>query len=118
MAEYWDNDILAYRRTKVISSEEQKSIKILAKSIIDALSESFNADTSDVSWAKSVIDNCVNPVANDNTGLTTVIYRMEQYLAEHPMNKGSVLAYKQPTRGIERLLCHCCPGSENGNITR
>ena len=81
MAEYWDNDILAYRRTKVISSEEQKRIKTLAKSIIDALSESFNADTSDVSWAKSVIDNCVNPVANDNTGLTTVIYRMEQYLA-------------------------------------
>lgn len=102
MAEYWDNNILAYRRTKVISSEEQKRIKTLVKSIIDALSESFNTETSDVSWAKSVIDNCVNPVANDNTGLTTVIYRMEQYLAEHPMSKGSVLAYKPTIKKLQR----------------
>lgn len=36
MAEYWGNDILAYRRTKVIPSEEQKRIKTLVKSIIDA----------------------------------------------------------------------------------
>lgn len=102
MAEYWDNDILAYRRTKVISSDEQKMMKTLVKSIIDALSESFNAETSDVSWAKSVIDSCVNPVAYDNKGLTTVISRMEQYLAEHPMSKGSVLAYKPTIKKLQR----------------
>lgn len=102
MAEHWDNDILAYRRTKVISSDEQKKMKTLVKSIIEALSESFNADTSDVSWAKSVIDNCVNPVANDNIGLTTVISRMEQYLGEHPMSKGSVLAYKPTIKKLQR----------------
>ena len=102
MAEYWDNDILAYRRTKVIPSDEQKNTKALVKSIIDTLNDSFNSETSDVSWAKSVIDNCVNPVANDNTGLTTVIYRMEQYLAEHPMSKGSVLAYKPTIKKLQR----------------
>lgn len=51
---------------------------------------------------KSVIDSCINPVSNDNTGLTTVISRMEQYLAEHPMSKGSVLAYKPTIKKLQR----------------
>jgi len=103
LAEYWDNDVLAYRRTKAIPYDEQKKTKALVKSIIEALNESFDADTADVSWAKSVIDRCVTPVTKEqNTGLTTVISRMEQYLAEHPMSKGSVLAYKPTIKKLKR----------------
>lgn len=102
MTDYWDNETLSYRRTKVVSSDEQKKIKELVKSVIDALNESFDPATSDSTWAKSVIDGCINPVCNENAGLTTVISRMEQYLAEHEMSKGSVNAYKPTLKKLYR----------------
>jgi hypothetical protein len=81
MTDYWDNETLSYRRTKVVPSDEQKQVKALVKSIIDTLTDSFDSATADVTWAKAVIDSCISPVNNDNPGLTTVISRMEQYLA-------------------------------------
>lgn len=102
LAEYWDSDVLAYRRTKAIPSDERRKTKALVKSAIEALYESFNADTADVAWAKSVIEGCITPTPKEGTGLTTVVSRMEQYLAEHPMSKGSVLAYKPTIKKLQR----------------
>ena len=100
--EYWDNDTLSYRRTKAIPSNEQKEIKALVKSVIESLNESFTTDTADVNWAKFVIDRCVSPTDDADSGLTTVIARMEQYLAEHPMSKGSALAYRPTIKKLQR----------------
>ena len=102
LSEYWDNDSLSYRRTKTVPSDEQKRVKALVKDIIEALNESFDADTADVAWAKSVIDGCINPVDKSTEGLTTVIARMEQYIAEHKMSKGSVNAYKPTVKKLQR----------------
>lgn len=101
-ADYWDNDFLCYRRTKVVPLEEQKETKTLVKSAIDALNESFDPTTADVAWAKTVIDECVTPTSNANSGLTTVVARMEQYLAEHEMSKGSVNAFLPTIKKIRR----------------
>lgn len=102
MTDYWDNETLSYRRTKVVPSDEQKQVKVLVKSIIDTLMDSFDSSTADVTWAKAAIDSCINPVNSDNSGLTTVISRMEQYLAEHEMSKGSVNAYKPTIKKLQR----------------
>lgn len=78
---FWDNDALSYKRTRQISAEEQKRIKDLVRSIISTLSDEYNAATADVSWMKRVIDKCVNPPTELKEGLTTVVSRMEQYIA-------------------------------------
>lgn len=100
--DYWDNETLSYRRTKVVPSDEQKQVKALVKSIINTLTDSFDSSTADVTWAKTVIDSCINPVNNDKSGLTTVISRMEQFLTEHEMSKGSVNAYKPTIKKLQR----------------
>ena len=102
LAEYWNNDTLSYRRTKAVPSDEQKRVKSLVRSIIDTLDGSFNADTADVPWVKSVIEGCITPTDNANHGLTTVIDRMEQYLAEHPMDRRSALAYIPTVKKLRR----------------
>ena len=102
LSEYWDNDSLSYRRTKTIPADEQKRMRMLVRSIIDELTESFNPDTADVAWVKSVIDGCVNPVDRSVEGLTTLISRMEQYLAEHEMSKSYAEAFKPTVKKLQR----------------
>lgn len=102
MSEYWDDETLSYRRTKAVPSEEQKKTKALVISIIEALNDSFTPDTADVSWAKAVIEKCITPTNETNSGFSTVISRMEQYLAEHPMSKGAVLAYRPTVKKLQR----------------
>lgn len=100
--DYWDNDNLSYKRTRQISAEEQKQTKELVRSIIATLSDEYNAATADVTWMKRVIDRCVNPPIESKNGLTTVISRMEQYIAEHPMSPRSALTYKPTIKKLQR----------------
>ena len=54
--DFWDNDNLSYKRTRQISTDEQKQTKELVRSIIDTLSDDYNAATADVTWMKRVIE--------------------------------------------------------------
>ena len=101
LTDYWDNDTLSYKRTKKVSSVEQKKIKALIQSILTVLNEQYDYNTADVVWMKSVIDDCMNPKMERKETLTTVVSRMEQYIAEHPMSPKSAAVYK-PT--IKKLL--------------
>lgn len=100
--DYWDNDALSYRRTKKIPSDEQKKVKFLVQTITTALSEQYNSATADVAWMKNVIDECVNPTSKSTETLTTVVSRMEQYIAEHPMSPKSALVYKPTIKKLQR----------------
>lgn len=102
MLEFWDNDNLSYKRTRQISADEQKRTKDLVRSIIATLSDEYNAATADVTWMKRVIDECVNPPTESKERLTTVVSRMEQYIAEHPMSPRSALAYKPTIKKLQR----------------
>ncbi len=102
LADYWDNDTLTYRRTKVVPADEQKRVKELVQDILSALTDGYDQTTADVEWMKKVIDKCVNPVDDSAEGLTTVISRMEQYIAEHAMAKGSAATYKPTIKKLQR----------------
>ena len=102
MLDYWDNDTLSYRRTKKLPSDEQKKVKVLVQTITTALSEQYNSATADVAWMKNVIDECVNPTSKSTETLTTVVSRMEQYIAEHPMSPKSALVYKPTIKKLQR----------------
>ena len=102
MLDYWDNDALSYRRTKKLPSDEQKKVKVLVQTITTALSEQYNSATADVAWMKNVIDECVNPTSKSTETLTTVVSRMEQYIAEHPMSPKSALVYKPTIKKLQR----------------
>lgn len=102
MLDYWDNDALSYRRTKKLPSDEQKKVKFLVQTITTALSEQYNSATADVAWMKNVIDECVNPTSRSTETLTTVVSRMEQYIAEHPMSPKSALVYKPTIKKLQR----------------
>ncbi len=102
LLDFWDNDSLSYRRTKQISSGEQKRTKELVRSIIATLSEVYDVATADVAWVKKVIDKCVNPMTEPQKNLSTVISRMEQYVAEHPMSPKSALVYKPTIKKLQR----------------
>lgn len=102
MLDYWDNDALSYRRTKKLPSDEQKKVKVLVQTITTALSEQYNSTTADVAWMKNVIDECVNPNSKSTETLTTVVSRMEQYIAEHPMSPKSALVYKPTIKKLQR----------------
>lgn len=102
MLDYWDNDALSYRRTKKVPSDEQKKVKFLVQTITTALSEQYNSATADVAWMKNVIDECVNSTSRSTETLTTVVSRMEQYIAEHPMSPKSALVYKPTIKKLQR----------------
>ena len=102
MTDYWDNDALAYRRTKVVSADEQKQVKGLVQDILSALTDGYDSATADVEWMKGVIAKCVNPVDDSDKGLTTVIARMEQYITEHAMAKGSAATYRPTIKKLQR----------------
>lgn len=102
LTDYWDNDSLSYRRTKKVSSDEQKKVKVLVQTIITALSEQYNSATADVAWMKNVVDECIYPTSNPAEALTTVVSRMEQYITEHPMSPKSALVYKPTIKKLQR----------------
>ena len=102
LTDYWDNDTLSYKRTKKVSSVEQKKIKALVQSILTALNEQYDSATADVAWMKSVIDDCMNPKIEQKETLTTVVSRMKQYIAEHPMSPKSAAVYKPTIKKLQR----------------
>lgn len=102
LLDFWDNDSLSYKRTKQVPLDEQKRTKGLVRSIIATLPEKYNAPTADVAWMKKVIDQCVNPMAEPQKNLSTIISRMEQYVAEHPMSPKSALVYKPTIKKLQR----------------
>ena len=102
LLDFWDSDSLSYKRTKQVLLDEQKRTKELVRSIIDALSEEYDAATADVAWVKKVIDKCANPMAKPQKNLSTVISRMEQYISEHPMSPKSALVYKPTIKKLQR----------------
>lgn len=101
--DFWDNDSLAYHRTKQVSSYEQKRVRELVRTIIEKFSENYDPTTADVAWMKKVIDGCVNPGMASNKPLTTVAARMEQYIAEHPMSSGSAAVYRPTVKKLQRF---------------
>ena len=102
MIDYWDNDALAYRRTKVVPSDGQKRVKGLVQDILSALTDGYDSAIVDVEWMKGVIAKCVNPVDDSTKGLTTVVARMEQYMTEHAMAKGSAATYRPTIKKLQR----------------
>lgn len=102
LLDYWDNDSLSYKRTRQISSDNQKRTKELVRSVITALSEGYDAATADVAWMKKVISKCVNPIIESTETLTTVVSRMEQYITEHPMSPKSAQTYKPTIKKLQR----------------
>ena len=102
LTDYWDNDALSYRRTKKVSSDEQKRVKALVQSILTALNEHYDSATADIVWMKEVIDNCANPAEEQKPSLTTIASRMEQYITEHEMNPRSALTYKPTIKKLQR----------------
>ncbi len=102
LLDFWDNDSISYKRTKQVPADEQKRTKDLVRSIIDVLSEEYDAATADVAWVKKVIDNCVNPISESRKNLSTVISRMQQYISEHPMSPKSALVYKPTIKKLQR----------------
>jgi integrase len=102
LLDFWDNDNLSYKRTKQVPLDEQKRTKELVRSITTTLSEEYDATTADVTWMRNVIDKCADPVAESKESLSTVISRMEQYVAEHPMSPKSALVYKPTIKKLQR----------------
>ena len=102
LTDYWDNDTLSYRRTKKVSYEEQKKARTLVQSILTVLNEQYDSATADVVWMKGVIDDCTNPKGEQKKALTTIVSRMEQYIAEHPMNPKSAAVYKPTIKKLQR----------------
>ena len=80
----------------------RRKVKVLVQTITTALSEQYNSATADVAWMKNVIDECVNPTSKSTETLTTVVSRMEQYIAEHPMSPKSALVYKPTIKKLQR----------------
>lgn len=102
LLDFCDNDNLSYKRTKQVPLDEQKRTKELVRSITTTLSEEYDATTADVTWMRNVIDKCADPVAESKESLSTVISRMEQYVAEHPMSPKSALVYKPTIKKLQR----------------
>ena len=101
-SDYWDGDALAYRKTKVVPVEEQKRIKTLIRTILDALTDEYDASTADAEWVRDTIDKCLHPKQPSDERLSTVISRMQQYCEEHPMSKGSALTYTPTIKKLQR----------------
>lgn len=102
LTDHWDNDTLSYRRTKKVSSDEQKRVKALVQSILTALNEHYDSATADVVWMKEMIDECTNPAEEQKPSLTTIASRMEQYITEHEMDPRSALTYKPTIKKLKR----------------
>ena len=102
LTDYWDNDMLSYRRTKKVPSEEQKRVKAFVQSILTALNEQYDSATADVVWMKGVIDKCTNPAEEQKPSFTTIASRMEQYITEHTMSPRSALTYKPTIKKLQR----------------
>lgn len=102
LTDYWDDDMLSYRRTRKVPSEEQKRVKALAQSILTALNEQYDSATADVVWMKDVIDKCTNPAEEEKPSFTTIASRMEQYITEHTMSPRSALTYKPTIKKLQR----------------
>lgn len=102
LTDYWDNNMLSYRRTRKVPSEEQKWVKALVQSILTALNEQYDSATADVVWMKGVIDRCTNPAEEQKPSFTTIASRMEQYITEHTMNPRSALTYKPTIKKLQR----------------
>ena len=117
LADYWDNDTLSYRRTKKVSSEEQKKVKVLIQTILTALNEQYDSATADVAWMKGVIDDCTNPKGEQKKELTTIVSRMEQYIVEHPMSPRSAAVYKPTIKKLQRYEAYKREIEGKGNFT-
>ena len=102
LTDYWDNDTLSYRRTKKVPTDEQRRTKALVQSILSTLYEQYDSATADVAWMKSVIDDCMKPKIEQKETLSTVVSRMEQYIAEHPMSPKSAAVYKPTIKKLQR----------------
>ncbi len=80
---YWDNDALAYRRTTVVSAEEQKRVPQQIAAVIAEINRSFDVSKANGDWLRQTIEDALQPARSYERKHPTMITRIHEYWETH-----------------------------------
>lgn len=80
---YWDNDAVAYRRTTVVSVEEQKRIPQQIAAVIAEINRSFDAGRANGDWLRQTIEDALQPARVYERRLPSMVSRIHEYRETH-----------------------------------
>ena len=80
---YWDNDALAYRRTTVVSAEEQKRIPQQIAAVIAEINRSFDVSKANSDWLRQTIEDALQPAQAYERRHPSMLARIHEYWETH-----------------------------------
>ena len=101
----WDADKQPYKKTKLVSQDEQERINSLVDDILSHIENGYDPNKADSSWLKGVILRCEYPSEEDepDSEMTPTLFdHFESYMKLHPMSKGYIVCVKATLAQLER----------------
>lgn len=101
----WNNETSSYKRTRLVSKEEQKRVQDFVKTVTDLATDTFD-EKADSTWLKEIVKTCLYHNNKDDERVKkrlSLVEWFETFLTDHFTSKGSITNARATYKKLQRF---------------